>query len=124
MCFKSVNPNDLYNRGVYTSDDCTCMWYNASSSYCQWMDVEFVNAASSTYLEQIKYHINSGLPVIIKLKNSMHWVVAYGYDSSKSTTTTTADIKISYSWTTNNKTLADALKSHLYNVLKFVYFKK
>lgn len=88
------------------------------------MDVEFVNAASSTYLEQIKYHINSGLPVIIKLKNSMHWVVAYGYDSSKSTTTTTADIKISYSWTTNNKTLADALKSHLYNVLKFVYFKK
>lgn len=58
----TCDPFEMKDRDVFETDDCNCKWYNASEQ-CDFRGI----ATPSNYLEQIYFHINSGLPVIIKL---------------------------------------------------------
>lgn len=116
----SRSPAVMLTRGVFSENDITCHWYNASS-YCSWQTNEYQNVSKTTYLEQIRCHISSGLPVVVKLKNTPHFVVAYGYVNGAQDT---SDVYIRDPYSTQNTTLADALNSHNYNALYFIYFAK
>lgn len=116
---KSCDPEVMYNRGVFSSSSILCNWSNAST-YLSWADIEYASASTATYLEQIKYHINSGLPVVIKMENSSHWVVAYGYINGAASS---SDVYVRDPFSADRKNLKQALTGHQYAGLKFVYLK-
>lgn len=115
---KSLGPEAMYERKVFTSTSIECNWPNAST-FLDWTATQYI--PQSQYLEQIKYHINSGFPVVIKLKNNQHWVVAYGYSEGASSA---EYVYVKDPISSNKTTLKDSLSTHSYDALKFVYFKK
>ncbi|MEM1485719.1 hypothetical protein V6615_12740 [Oscillospiraceae bacterium PP1C4] len=97
----------MQDRGVFTRNDLTTQWYNASKKF-RWGDPELVGNPTGI-LKEIKHQIDAySDPCVLRLVGSFrHFVVAYGYTGS---CTSTADVKIKDPYG-KNTTLSQALKT-------------
>lgn len=113
----SLDPSVMKSRNVFTSTNISCNWSKASDE-CDWRPT----SSPSNYLEKIKHHVNSGLPVIVRLNNPStgndHWVVAYGYNNSAATS---SNIFIKDPYNSANTTLSQAMATRNYSALKYIF---